>query len=218
MALALSIPGVTVFAPSSAPEVELMLAEALNLDGPSVIRFPKTPAPWVEPGDHGHGLHARQVRAGDGSVCVLAVGKMVAAARAAAEELVVEGIDSTVWDVRVVSDPDPDMLVDAARHRLVVTAEDGVRQGGAGTYLADALRAVMPIGTAPPVVSLGIPRAYIAQGKPDTILAELGLDGPGVARSIRDSLEVLPEAGVRGAPAAPAPSRPATVTAKDTAD
>jgi 1-deoxy-D-xylulose-5-phosphate synthase len=218
MALALSIPGVTVFAPSSAPEVELMLAEALNLDGPSVIRFPKTPAPWVEPGDHGHGLHARRVRAGDGSVCVLAVGKMVAAARAAAEELAVEGIDSTVWDVRVVSDPDPDMLVDAAGHRLVVTAEDAVRQGGAGTYLADALRALMPIGTAPPVVSLGIPRAYIAQGKPDTILAELGLDGPGVARSIRDSLKVLPEAGVRGAPAASAPSRPATVTAKDTAD
>jgi 1-deoxy-D-xylulose-5-phosphate synthase len=218
MALALSIPGMTVFAPSSAPEVELMLAEALTLDGPSIIRFPKTPAPWVEPGDHGHGLHARRVRAGDGSVCVLAVGKMVAAARAAAEELVAEGIDSTVWDVRVVSDPDPDMLVDAARHRLVVTAEDAVRQGGAGAYLADALRAVMPIGTAPPVVSLGIPRAYIAQGKPDTILAELGLDGPGVARSIRDSLKVLPEAGVRGAPAAPAPSRPATLTAKDTAD
>jgi 1-deoxy-D-xylulose-5-phosphate synthase len=40
MALALSIPGMTVFAPSSAPEVEVMLAEALTLDGPSIIRFP----------------------------------------------------------------------------------------------------------------------------------------------------------------------------------
>ncbi len=45
MALCLSIPGMTVFAPSSAPEVEVMLAAALTLDGPSMIRFPKTPAP-----------------------------------------------------------------------------------------------------------------------------------------------------------------------------
>ena len=61
MALSLSIPGMTVFAPSSAPEVEVMLAEALTLDGPSVIRFPKTPAPWVAPGTVGTGLRARKV-------------------------------------------------------------------------------------------------------------------------------------------------------------
>ncbi len=58
MALALSIPGMTVFAPSSAAEVEVMLTEALRLDGPSIIRFPKTPAPWVPPGTVGSGLHA----------------------------------------------------------------------------------------------------------------------------------------------------------------
>ena len=50
MALGLSIPGMTVFAPSSAGEVEVMLAEALAIDGPSMIRFPKTPAPPVAPG------------------------------------------------------------------------------------------------------------------------------------------------------------------------
>ena len=86
MALGLSIPGMTVFAPSSAQEVEVMLAEALTLPGPSMIRFPKTPAPWVAPGTQvpvGSGLEARQVRAGDGSVCVLAVGKLVTAAEEA---------------------------------------------------------------------------------------------------------------------------------------
>ena len=56
MVLALSIPGMTVFAPSSAPEVEVMLAEALTLDGPSIIRFPKTPAPRVAPGMLGSGM------------------------------------------------------------------------------------------------------------------------------------------------------------------
>jgi 1-deoxy-D-xylulose-5-phosphate synthase len=37
----------------------------------------------------------------------------------------------------------------------------------------------------PPIINLGIPRAYIAQGRPDDLLAELGLDGAGVAASVR---------------------------------
>jgi deoxyxylulose-5-phosphate synthase len=41
---------------------------------------------------------------------------------------------------------------------------------------------------------LGIPRAYIPQDKPDRILARFGLDGPGLAQSIREvvSAPVLP--------------------------
>jgi 1-deoxy-D-xylulose-5-phosphate synthase len=188
MALSLSIPGMTVFAPSSAPEVEAMLATALTLDGPSVIRFPKTPAPPVQLGAEGSGLEARLVREGDGSVCIVAVGKMLGAAEAAAGRLDAEGIDVTVWDPRVVSHPDPAMLADAGRHALVITLEDGVRQGGAGMFLSDALRASLPLGACPPVVHRGVPRAYLAQGRPDRILARLGLDEDGIVRTIRESL------------------------------
>jgi 1-deoxy-D-xylulose-5-phosphate synthase len=218
MALGLAIPGMTVFAPSSAPEVEVMLAEALTLDGPSMIRFPKTPAPWVPPGTVGTGLHARKVRTGDGSVCVLAVGKMVTAAEEAAGLLEAEGIDLTVWDVRVVSDPDPAMLADAGGHAVVITAEDGVRQGGAGMFIADALRASYPQGSAPPVISLGIPRAFIPQDKPDRILARLGLDGAGLARSVRKALGARPEVATEEAGSPKAPTPPATLTAHDTTD
>ena len=50
LALALSIPGMTVFAPSAAEEVEPMLRAALELSGPSTIRFPKTrPGTWTPP-------------------------------------------------------------------------------------------------------------------------------------------------------------------------
>jgi 1-deoxy-D-xylulose-5-phosphate synthase len=191
MALCLSIPGMTVFAPSSAPEVEAMLATALTLDGPSVIRFPKTPAPNVAPGAEGSGLEARLVREGEGSVCILAVGKMLGAAEAAAARLDTEGIDVTIWDPRVVSHPDPVMLADASRHALVITVEDGVRQGGAGMFLGDALRASLPLGSCPPIVHRGVPRAYLAQGRPDRILARLGLDGDGIVRTVRESLAEL---------------------------
>ena len=191
MALCLSIPGMTVFAPSSAPEVEAMLATALTLEGPSMIRFPKTPAPAVVPGSEGTGLEARLVRRGDGSVCILAIGKMLVAAVAAAERLDAEGIDVTIWDPRVVSHPDPDMLIDAGRHALVLTIEDGVRQGGAGMFLGDALKSSLPIGACPPIVHRGVPRSFLAQGRPDRILARLGLDEDGIVRTVRESLADL---------------------------
>jgi 1-deoxy-D-xylulose-5-phosphate synthase len=191
MALALSVPNMTVFAPSSAEEVGVMLAEALALEGPSTIRFART-APRHVPADQvGHGLSARRVREGDGSVCILGVGKLLEACEAAAAELAGEGLAATVWDPRVVSPPDPEMLADAAAHRLVVTAEDGVRFGGAGMFLTDALAswARGEGAEAPPVTNLGVPRTYVTQGNPDDLLAELGLDGPGIAASIRQLVD-----------------------------
>ena len=131
------------------------------------------------------------------------------AAEEACRLLADEGIDATLWDVRVVSNPDPLMLADAARHAVVITAEDGVRQGGAGMFVADALRESCPSGAAPPVISLGIPRAYIPQDKPDRILAHLGLDAAGIARAVRaavGSSAAWPTSGP-AAPTLPAQAR-----------
>jgi 1-deoxy-D-xylulose-5-phosphate synthase len=194
MALALAIPGMTVFAPSAAEEVGPMLAAALDLPGPSTIRFPKTAPRHVEDDEVGQGLAARRLRQGDGSVCLLGVGKLLEACLDAADELAAEGVAATVWDVRVVSPPDADMLADAARHALVITAEDGVRHGGAGAFIIDAMSVTMEaLGQPGPVTRiLGIPRQYIAQGKADDILAGLGLDGAGIAESVRRASQPAP--------------------------
>src|SRR5207342_541354 len=97
----------------------------------------KTAAPSVGPDEVGSGLQGRQVRQGR-DICILAVGKMLAAAEQAAEALAADGIEATVWDVRVVP-LDPAMLDDAAHHPVVLTAEDGVREGGVGSMIADAI-------------------------------------------------------------------------------
>ncbi len=187
MALALSIPGMTVFAPSAAEEVGPLLEAALALPGPSTIRGPKTAPRHVGPDEVGHGLAARRLRQGDGSVCLLGVGKMLGACLDAADELATEGVDATVWDVRVVAPPDVDMLADAAGHRLVVTVEDGVRHGGAGAFLLDAMASQVESAgrPLPGARVLGTPRQFLAQGKADTILSSLGLDGAGIAESVR---------------------------------
>ncbi len=185
LVLSLAVPGMTVFAPSSAEDLEVMLETALELPGPSTIRFPSTPA---RHGTAGRDLEARMVREGDGSVCLVGVGKLLAACEAAATELAERtGIEATVWDPRVVSPPDQAMLAHAARHRVVVTAEDGLRTGGAGTWLGDAIAQVCHEmdKQAPPVTTLGIPRTFVPHDRPDSILAGLGLDGAGIAASVR---------------------------------
>jgi 1-deoxy-D-xylulose-5-phosphate synthase len=196
MVLLSKVPGMTLFAPSSYAEVGQMLHDALDLctDGPSAIRWAKTMPPEAHPGDTGSGLRGRKVRSGS-DVCLLAVGKMLGPATEAAEALAAEGVDATVWDVRVVTPLDEDMLADAARHPLVVTIEDGYRDGGAGSLITTRLtdRSIdAPDGVgstqAPPVVTLGIPVRFIQHGKPDAILADLGLDTAGITARVRAAL------------------------------
>ncbi|HEX6421618.1 MAG TPA: 1-deoxy-D-xylulose-5-phosphate synthase [Acidimicrobiales bacterium] len=179
------VPGMTIFAPSSYRELGVMLHDALELctDGPAVIRWPKTMPPDDDGGDEvGSGLSARKVRAGR-DVCLLAVGKMLAAACGAAEALAAEGIDATVWDVRVAKPLDDGMLADAAAHPAVVTIEDGYAEGGIGSAIAARLGT--HAGPSPRVAILGIPVRFIPHGKPDAILADLGLDATGVAAAAR---------------------------------
>ncbi|HEY2301660.1 MAG TPA: 1-deoxy-D-xylulose-5-phosphate synthase [Acidimicrobiales bacterium] len=188
MALCLRVPGMAVFAPSSVQDLRVMLRTAVEMDGPAAIRYPKGTARDVPDSQVGSGLHALRLREGDGEVCILAVGKMVEAAEVAIGILLDEGIDPTLWDVRLVRPLDPAMVTDAARHRLVVTVEDGVRVGGAGTSMADAIADLQESRRSPPVLSLGTPTSYIPHGNQSAILAQLGLDGPGIAAATQKAL------------------------------
>jgi 1-deoxy-D-xylulose-5-phosphate synthase len=189
MALSLKIPGMAIFAPSSAEELRVMLGTALSLSGPAVVRYPKTAARHVPPDQVGSGLSARLVRRGDGAVCILAVGKLLEAAEEAAVLLAGEGVEATLWDVRVVRPLDPAMVFDAGGHGFVVTVEDGIRNGGAGNFIADAIADLHPSRHSPPVLNLGVPTTHIAHAKADRILGQLGLDGPGIAASIFRAIE-----------------------------
>ncbi len=189
MALLTKIPGMTVFAPSSAQELAVMLEDALALqDGPSAIRWPKTAARQVPADQVGSGLQARLVRRGDGSVAILAVGKLLAAAEDAAEALAARGVEATVWDVRVCKPLDPAMIADAAGHELVVTAEDGIIAGSVGSQIVEALAGASPRRQAPAHLVLATPVDYIPHGKPDAILAALGLDAAGITAAVEQAL------------------------------
>jgi 1-deoxy-D-xylulose-5-phosphate synthase len=188
LALLSKVPGMRVLAPSSVQELHVMLHDAIELmeDGPVAIRYPNGAAPQVAEHEVGVGLLARRLREGDGSVCVLAIGRLVTAAVKAAAVLAEQGIEATVWDVRCCAPLDPAMIADAARHGAVVTCEDGVRDGGIGMTIADEVHALSPTVV---VNALGLPTRFIPQGKVYHILSALGLDADGLVAAVRGAVD-----------------------------
>jgi 1-deoxy-D-xylulose-5-phosphate synthase len=187
LVLLTKVPGMTVFAPSSYQEIQQMMEDAMGLtDGPVAIRWSRGKAAHVPHDEVGSGLHARKVRTGDGTIALLGFGQMLPAVVAAADLLADDGIEATVYDPRVVTPLDPAMVDDLAGHATVVTVEDGLRVGGAGAAVRDALGnrdADCKIRV------LGVPTEYIPHGHPDDIHAGFGLDGPGIAASVRELLD-----------------------------
>ncbi len=190
------IPGMVVAAPSSPDEMRRMLATALAHEGgPFALRYPRGTAPAaataaLEPLPIGEAV----VRRDGADVAIMAVGKMVGVALDAARRLEGEGISASVVDARFVKPLDPRLAEIGARHRGVVTVEDGTTVGGFGSAVAELLAAA---GTPVPVRRLGIPDRFVEHGAQGLLLASLGLDPEGVASA---AAEVL----------ACGPSRPAT--------
>jgi 1-deoxy-D-xylulose-5-phosphate synthase len=182
------VPGMTIFAPSSYQELQVQLHDALELcDGPVAIRWPRTPARVVDEAEVGHGLAARRGREG-ADVCLIGVGKLYGTCLDAADLLAADGIEATVWDPRVVKPLDPALLDHAATFDHVVTAEDGLREGGIGSAIALALTGRSPDGHDPQVTVCGTPTEFLPHGDPEEILAGLGLDAAGLATTVRSLL------------------------------
>jgi len=187
LVLLTKVPGMTVFAPSSYQELQQMMVDTMDLTGgPVAIRWSRGAAPHVGHGEVGAGLSARKLCSGDGRVALLGFGQMLTAASDAAALLAKQGIDCTLYDPRVVQPLDPAMIEDIADHDLVVTIEDGLRIGGAGAGVRDALG---ERGADCRVKVLGVPTEYIPHGNPDLIHAAFGLDGPGIASSVHELLD-----------------------------
>jgi 1-deoxy-D-xylulose-5-phosphate synthase len=175
-----------VLAPSSTQEVEQMLKDAITLanEGPVVIRYPKGVARTVDAADIGSGLAARKLLTDPSNqVCILAIGKMVGASLDAAALLAAKGITATVWDVRSCAPLDQAMIDNAAAHKVVITVEDGIREGGVGMTIEDLVSHATGANR-PSIEVLGIPKQFIPQAKPDAILSRIGLDAEGIASTV----------------------------------
>ena len=194
------LPNLVVMAASDENECRQMLYTAFKLEGPAAVRYPRGTGPGVavEQTMHelrlGKGEVRRSSSAATGRrIAILAFGSMVAPALAAAEQL-----DATVANMRFVKPLDDELVAKLARtHDAVVTVEENVIHGGAGSACLESLAAQQ---LEVPVLQLGLPDHFIDHGDPALLLKECGLDAAGIAAAIRARFpELIREVRVKSA-------------------
>lgn len=181
-----SIPGMSVLAPATEADLVHALHTALSMRGPVALRYPRgagvgVPLPDApEIWEVGKGSVLRH----GSDVALLAVGRMVGVASAAAEELDAAGVDATVADMRWIKPLDQDLVRECAeRHGMLVTIEENTECGGFGSAVLEVLAAA---GAEVPVLRCAVPDCFVPHGSMKQLLESVGLSGREVARRVLD--------------------------------
>jgi 1-deoxy-D-xylulose-5-phosphate synthase len=173
------IPNMVVMAPADENECRQMLSTGFHYRGPAAVRYPRGSGPGVavQASLDTLPLGKAELRQRGGKLALLAFGALVPAAEKVGREL---GL--TVVNMRFVKPLDRALLLELAKsHEGLITLEDNVVMGGAGSAVAELLAAE---GCHLPVQHLGLPDAYQEHASREQLLAEAGLDADGIRAAL----------------------------------
>ena len=173
------VPNVVVMTPSDARQCREMLSLAYDHCGPSVVRYPRGNA--IDAGGAKRAPlvigKSELVREGRTALAILVFGPILHTAIVVAEKL-----DATVVDMRFVKPLDVAMVRKLEESKsLLVTIEDGVVMGGAGSAVCEALGNVNS-----KVLRIGLPDKFVAHGDTNLLFQECCLDEQGILEQIND--------------------------------
>jgi 1-deoxy-D-xylulose-5-phosphate synthase len=178
------IPNMTIMAPSDENECRQMLYTGHKHNGPSAVRYPRGNGPGIELSSEFTELEigkARVIRQGE-KTAILSFGTFLENAKQAAENL-----NATLVDMRFVKPLDEALLLELAQtHDTFITIEENAVLGGAGSAVIEFF---MKNKVIKPVLNIGLPDKFIAQGTQEEMHAELGLDAGGIERQIKAYLD-----------------------------
>jgi len=181
------IPNMVIMAPADENECRQMLSTGFHCDGPAAVRYPRGQGPGVkveaslEPLPLGRGKIERQGK----RIAFLSFGCLLQEALAAGAHY-----DATVTNMRFIKPLDEELLLKlAADHDLLVTLEDNVVLGGAGSAVNEALAAHQILI---PVLNLGLPDRFQDQGSREELLADAGLESDAIIAAVESFLDHEP--------------------------
>ena len=173
------LPNIAVLTPADENECRQLLTTAYQHEGTAAVRYPRgsgpgTPLqsdlatlPWGKGEIRRHGK----------KLALLAFGTVLQAALQAGEVL-----GATVANMRFVKPLDTDLLTQLAQsHDYLVTIEEGVVMGGAGSAVLEYLSQA---GLKTPVLTLGLPDEFVDHGDQALLMKQLGLDAAGIQVAI----------------------------------
>ncbi|WP_416405405.1 1-deoxy-D-xylulose-5-phosphate synthase [Arthrobacter sp. LFS091] len=187
MAMVQIVPGLHLAAPRDASRLREELREAVAInDAPTVVRFSKgsvgSEVEAIERLHDGVDVLARRPEGStENDVLIVSVGAMSEIALDVADRLGAQGISSTVVDPRWVLPVRKSIIALAARHRLVICIEDGVRAGGVGSRIRQEMRAA---GVDTALNEVGLPVEFLVHGSRSQVLERVGLTAQKITHDV----------------------------------
>jgi 1-deoxy-D-xylulose-5-phosphate synthase len=177
------IPNMVVMAPADENECRKMLTTGYHYPGPASVRYPrgKGPGASIEKTLTELPIGKAEIRHQGSRLAILAWGSLVAPALEAGKQ-----VGATVVNMRFVKPLDEQLLLEIAKtHDALVTVEENVVAGGAGSAVNEFLQAQSILL---PVLNIGLPDRFIEQGSREELLALCGLDSKGILARIEKVL------------------------------
>ncbi len=181
LSMFISIPNMTVLAPSSYEEFKTMMEYAIySCKGPVAIRYPKDQVSLRQSIDTVNPLKAEIITEGN-EILLLSSGRMTDIALSVASSLKEDGISSSVVNIRSIKPLDKETLEGASKgKKLIVTLEDGIKDGGMGEYI------ISNISHNAKVLKLGFDTPFIQHGTQRELFEVCGLDEKSVYRKVKE--------------------------------
>jgi 1-deoxy-D-xylulose-5-phosphate synthase len=173
------VPDMVIMAPADENECRRMLTTGYRHEGPAAVRYPRGTGPGVaiDTALQSLPIGRGDVRRRGHRIAMLAFGALLGAVEAAGADL-----DATVVNMRFIKPLDEALLLElAGTHEALVTIEDNVIAGGAGSAVAEFLNAQ---GITLPLLQLGLPDAWLEHASREELMADVGLDAAGIKASV----------------------------------
>lgn len=177
------IPNLCVMAPKNKWELSDMMKFAVSYDGPIALRYPR--------GEAYDGLmeHRAPVVYGKSEllydeerIALIAVGSMVKTAHEVRQNLKRKGFECTLINARFVKPLDEGRLLELTKeHKLIVTLEENVLDGGFGEHVSEFYE---EIGSDVQVLNIALPDAYVEHGNVEVLKQECGIDAETIEKKI----------------------------------
>ena len=182
------IPNMIIMAPADESSAWKMFNTGFDYEGPVAVRYPRGEGMGTAYQKNDDtieiGKSLTVLNSEDKGVVILSFGSLLSSALEAGKN-----INARVVDMRFIKPIDYRLLDEIKNdYKLIVTLEDNVVAGGAGSAVNEYL---IKLNSKSSILNLGLPDQFIEHGDQEQQKILNGLDGNGVEKSIQEKLKLI---------------------------
>ena len=182
------IPNMIIMAPADESSAWKMFNTGFDYEGPVAVRYPRGEGMGTAYQKNDDtieiGKSLTVLNSEDKEVVILSFGSLLSSALEAGKN-----INARVVDMRFIKPIDHRLLDEIKNdYKLIVTLEDNVVAGGAGSAVNEYL---IKLNSKSSILNLGLPDQFIEHGDQEQQKILNGLDGNGVEKSIQEKLKLI---------------------------